>query len=139
MMDTVSRGLSVEELKERVSDEPALNLLGIKIQGLSPGYARLSLEVKKEHLNFSGRLFGGITAALADEAFSLAVSSIVYPAVGTQLNVYYYSGAAEGDEVIAECRVSKSGKRLGFVEITITNSNGTIIARANGTYVPMAK
>ena len=45
------------------------------------------------------------------------------------------SGALVEDELIAECRVIKSGRRIGVSEMTVTDQKGKLIAKATGTTV----
>ena len=47
-------------------------------------------------------------------------------------------GAAVADELTAECQVLKSGKRAGISEITVTNQEEKLIARASGTTIPVS-
>ena len=42
-----------------------------------------------------------------------------------------------GDELTAECRVVKSGRRAGISEMTVTNQAGKLIAKATGTTIPV--
>ena len=46
--------------------------------------------------------------------------------------------AEVGDELTAEGRVVRSGKRVGISEMTVTNQEGKLIARATGTTIPVA-
>jgi acyl-CoA thioesterase len=41
------------------------------------------------------------------------------------------------DELTAECRVVKSGKRVCFSEMAVTNREGKLIAKATGTTIPL--
>ena len=59
----------------------------------------------------------------------------VSPSIATQFNIHLISGASPGDELIAECRVVKSGRRIGVSEMTVTDQAGKLIARATGTTV----
>jgi len=139
MSDSVNQGISIEQLKELADREPVSMYFGIKTIELSPGYAKISMQMKPEYLNFNGRVFGGMVAVIADKSFSMAVTSVSYPAVGTSLNIHLINGVEAADELVAECRVIKNGKRLGFTDVTVFNQAGTVIAKASGTYVPLGK
>jgi len=43
------------------------------------------------------------------------------------------------DELTAECRVVKNGRRAGVSEITVTNQDKKLIAKATGTTIPTTK
>ena len=125
----------VAGLKKKEKTEPVASFLKMKLQELIPGYARVSLKITPEHLNFNGMVFGGIVMAVADQAFAYATNALVAPSIASQFNIHLISGAAVGDELIAECRVIKSGRRIGVSEMTVTDKKGKLIAKATGTTV----
>lgn len=139
MTDTVGGNITLEKLKELSENQPVSKFFGFKILELAPGYARVSIKMKPEYLNFNGIIFGGVITDVADEAFALCVSSIAHPSVATHLNVYFLSRVEPDDELTAEGRVIKSGKRLGFAEMTVTNRSGTLVAKVTGTYAAIGK
>jgi len=126
---------NIARLKAAEAEEPIAAYLKIKLTKLTPGYAKVSMKVLPEHLNFNGMVFGGIVMAVADQAFAYATNSLVTPSIATQFNIHLISGATVGDELSAECRVIKSGRRIGVSEMTVTNQSGTLIAKATGTTV----
>jgi acyl-CoA thioesterase len=126
---------NIAKLKAKEAGEPIAAFLKMKLVELSPGYARVAMKLKPEHLNFNGMVFGGIVMAIADQAFAYGTNSLVTPSIATQFNIHLISGAGVGDELIAECRVVKSGRRIGVSEMTVTNKDGKLIAKATGTTV----
>jgi acyl-CoA thioesterase len=125
----------VARLKAKEAGEPIASFLKMKLLELTPGYARVAVKITPEHLNFNGMVFGGIVMALADQAFAYATNSLVSPSIATQFNIHLISGAGVGDELTAECRVIKSGRRIGVSEMTVTGQEGKLIAKATGTTV----
>jgi acyl-CoA thioesterase len=125
----------VAGLKEKEKTEPIASFLKMKLEELTPGYAKIAMKITPEHLNFNGMVFGGIVMALADQAFAYATNSLVSPSIATQFNIHLISGAEAGDELTAECRVLKSGRRIGVSEMTVTDQRGKLIAKATGTTV----
>jgi len=128
---------NVELLKAKEKEEPIASFLKMKLAELEPGYARITMKVLPEHLNFNGMVFGGIIMSLADQAFAYGMNALVMPSIATQFNIHLISGASIGDELTAECRVIKSGRRIGVSEMTVTNQAGKLIAKATGTTVVM--
>jgi len=126
---------NVEKLKAKEVGEPIAAFLKIKLVELTPGYAKVAMKLTADHINFNGMVFGGIVMAVADQAFAYATNSLMSPSIATQFNIHLISGAAPGDELTAECRVIKSGRRIGVSEMTMTNQSGKLIARASGTTV----
>lgn len=130
---------NVAHLKSKEGDEPIARFLKMRLVELSPGYARIAMTVTAEHMNFNDMIFGGIIMAIADQAFAYATNSLIQPSIASQFNIHFINGARVNDELIAECRVVKSGRRVGVSEMTVTNQDGTLIARATGTTIPVIR
>lgn len=128
---------NIEKLRQGSITEPAWQLLGINLVELSDGYAKVSLKLKPEFINFVGSIHGGIIVTLADSAFGYAVNTLHYPTVAAQFNTHFLNRAYPGAELTAECRVVKAGKRATMAEISVENNDGTIIAQATGTGIPL--
>ena len=130
---------TVAELKARAEKEPIASFLKMRLVELTPGYSRVVMPLAPEYQNFNGVIFGGIVMAVADQAFAYASNSVAYPSVASQLNIHFVAGAKVGDELTAECRVVRSGRRVGISEITVTNQAGKLIAKVTGTTIPITK
>ncbi|HIE17155.1 MAG TPA: PaaI family thioesterase [Dehalococcoidia bacterium] len=109
----------------------------MRLLELSQGYARVAAKLRPEYLNFNGMVFGGIIMSLADQAFAYATNSVITPNVASQFNIHFIAGATSGDELIAECRVVRTGRRVCISEMTVTNQDGKLIAKATGTTIPL--
>lgn len=128
---------NLAELKTKAEGEPIASFLDMKLLELSQGYARVSMKLKPEYGNFNGMVFGGIIMSLADQAFAYASNSVITPNVASQFNIHFVAAASIGDELTAECRVVKSGKRVCISEMTVTNQEEKLIAKATGTTIPL--
>ena len=126
----------ITELKAGEKKEPIASFLNMHLAALSPGYARVTLKLVPEYENFHGLVFGGIIMAVADQAFAYACNSLAFPSVASQFNLHFVSGARVGDELTAECHVVKSGRKVGVSEMTVTNQDGKLLAKATGTTIP---
>ncbi len=133
---TPENNASLAAFLAKIKGEPIASFLNINVLEVSPGYARVSMKMRPEFINFNGVVFGGIITAVADHAFSLAINSLVMPSLSTQFNINLFAPAAVGDELIGEGRVLKSGRRAGITEMTVTNQNGKLIAKATGITIP---
>lgn len=123
----------------QTQNESITAFLGTKILEITPGHARVSMVMKPEHLNFYGVVFGGIIMSLADQAFGCAVNSLKYPSLAVQFTTYFLASAYGGDELTAEARVVRSGRRVSVAEVDVFNQDGTLIARATGTDIAVEK
>jgi acyl-CoA thioesterase len=128
---------NVVMLKTKAGQEPIAKFLDIKLVELREGYSRVSAKLKPEYLNFNGLVFGGIVMAVADQAFAYGTNSVITPNVASQFNIHFVAGADVKDELIAECRVVRAGKRVCISEMTVTNQDGKLIAKATGTTIPL--
>jgi acyl-CoA thioesterase len=128
---------NVKELLDEARNEPIASFLNMQLLELQPGYAKVMLKVLPEYENFNGVTFGGITMAVADQAFGYAVNSVNRPNVASQFNIHFIAPARAGDELIAEGRVVKSGRKVSIAEMTVTNQGGKLIAKATGTTIPL--
>jgi len=127
----------LKHLLELGKNEPIAGFLGMRLLELSPGYARVCMPMKPEYINFNGMIFGGIISAVADQAFAYATNSVINPNVASQFNIHFIAAVGVQDELTAECRVMKSGKRVCISEIKVMNREGQLIATATGTTIPL--
>ncbi len=128
---------NVAELRAGEPNEPVARFFQTRLLELSPGHSRVSMKVRREYANFNGLVFGGVIMALADEAFAYATNSLVKPSYASQVNIHFLNAPSLDDELIAECHVLKSGRRVGISEMEVVNQNGMVIARATGTTIPV--
>ena len=132
---TAKQNASMVALMTKLENEPIADFLKIKVLELSPGYAKVSMLMQPEYINFNGVIFGSIIMAIADYAFALAINSLSLPSLATQFNVHLLAPAAAGDELTAEGKVLHSGRRTGVTEMQVFNQEGKLIATATGTTV----
>jgi len=128
---------NLAELKAKAEAEPIASFLKMRLVEMSPGYAKIAMKLNPEYQNFNGLVFGGIVMAVADQAFAYASNSLAYPSIASQFNIHFIAGAGQDDELTAEGRVIKSGRRAGLSEMTVTNQEGKLIAKATGTTIPV--
>ncbi len=128
---------ALAELRAGAKEEPIASFLKMRLLELSPGYAKVAMKITPEYQNFNGLVFGGIAMAVADQAFAYAVNSVNRPSIASQFNIHFIAAAKVGDELIAEGRVVKSGRRVSIAEMTVTNQEGKLIAKATGTTIPV--
>ncbi len=133
--DSASDNLAA--LRAKAEREPIASFLDMRLIELSQGYAKVSAKLKPEYLNFNNLVFGGIIMAVADQAFAYGTNSVITPNVASQFNIHFVASADTKDELIAECRVVRAGRRVCISEMTVTNQDGKLIAKATGTTIPL--
>jgi acyl-CoA thioesterase len=106
--------------------------LGMQIEAVGPGYARIVMAVRKDMLNGFAICHGGFITTLADSAFAFACNSYNALTVASGIVVDFLAPAHEGDRLLAEGReVSRSGS-TGVYDITVTNQHGKTVAVMRG-------
>ena len=117
----------------RFDSSPFAQYMGMTVEELSKGYAKIKMPVKPEFLNFENMLHGGVVNSLLDQAFGCSLNTLDYIYVAVQLNINFMSTAPAGETLYAEGKVVHAGRSLGIAEMTVTDSKGKLIARASGT------
>ena len=129
--------IDIEVMRRRFDSSPCAIFFGMSLVDLSPGYAKVKLELKPEFLNWESMIHGGVIATLLDQAFGCACNTLEDVHVAVQMNVHFLAAASVGETIYAESRVLRAGKRVGTSEMTVFDSKGKTIARATGTTVPI--
>lgn len=130
--------ISIEEF-ERIARErvPFVGQLGIKVERLDAGSARLRVPFRDDFLRPGGTISGPVMMGAADLAVYGAVLSLIGPVelvVTTNLSINFLRRPHPGD-VIAEARILKLGKRLAVGEVEIyLDGEGEMVAHVTATY-----
>jgi len=124
--------LEFKEIKEKIFADPCAKLLGVKFLELKPGYAKVSMPVREDMLNFHGTTHGGIIFALADVAFSAASNSHGQLAVALNVNITYLKATSSGNTLIATGVEEKVTRKTGLYRITVEDEMGHLIAVFQG-------
>ncbi|TFW10696.1 hydroxyphenylacetyl-CoA thioesterase PaaI [Massilia arenosa] len=112
--------------------DPASQTLGMALDEIRPGYARMSMTVRPDMLNGHATCHGGFIFSLADSAFAFACNSHNQVTVGAGCSIDYLAPGREGDRLTAEAvEVSLSGK-TGIYDIKVSNQEGRTIALFRG-------
>ena len=108
--------------------------VGIELEDISPGWARVRCEIKDHHLNGLRCVHGGMLFTLADMAFAAAANS--YGKIAVALNTSMsFTKAAKGPVVYAEAKeVSRTGRHAVY-SVNLTDAGGTVAAFQGLAYV----
>ena len=109
--------------------------LGVRIDSLEKGVARLSLEIKPEFTTSWGTVHGGAVLSLLDITLSMSARTLFDPprSVMTVDISAQFIGTAKG-VIRAEGRVAKAGKSTIFCEGEVRDEAGELVAKAIGTF-----
>lgn len=112
--------------------DDASKWLGMSLDEVRPGYARLSMTVAKHHTQGHGMCHGGFITTLADSAFAFACNSYNQSAVAQHIAVSFLAPAWAGDVLTAEAREVAAAGRSGLYDVTVKNHKGETIAEMRG-------
>ena len=106
--------------------------LGMQLEELRPGYARLSMTVTGHMANSQDYCHGGMIFTLADSSFGFASNSHNQRALAAACSIEYLAPARIGDRLTAECREQARAGRAGVYDARVTNQEGELIALFRG-------
>lgn len=109
--------------------------LGIEVESLARGIARLALPVKPEFTTSWGTVHGGAVLSLLDVTLSMAARTLYDPprSIMTIELSTHFIGTATG-LLRAEGRVLRAGNTTIFCEGEVRAESGELVAKAVGTF-----
>jgi uncharacterized protein (TIGR00369 family) len=126
----------VNELTGRLEASPFHAGLGIRAAEASEGRVRLEIPATDAQRNLQGTIHGGLLATLADTAMGLAVRTTIEPGrphVTIEMSIHYLRPASPGT-IGAIGTVVRAGSQIAYAEADVVAPDGTLLARATGTY-----
>ena len=112
--------------------DPASQALGMRLDDIRPGYARMSMPVRADMINGHSTCHGGYIFMLADSAFAFACNSHNANTVGAGCTIDYLAPAREGDVLCAEAIEQALSGKTGVYDIAVRNQDGVIVALFRG-------
>lgn len=106
--------------------------LGMKLEEIRLGFARLSMRVTRNMVNGQDVCHGGLIFMLADSSFGFACNSHNQRALAASCAIDFLSPAYLDDELIAEAAEIERKGRHGIYDVRVTNQNGDTIALFRG-------
>jgi acyl-CoA thioesterase len=110
----------------------ASQALGMALEEMRPGYARLRMTVRADMLNGHGTCHGGLVFALADSAFAFACNSHDVRTVAAGCSIEFLSPAREGDELGAVAEERFRAERNGVYDAEVRRADGSLVATFRG-------
>ncbi len=111
--------------------------LGIELDSIEHGRARLSLEVRRQHLQLAGIMHGGAIATLIDTAVAFAIVGASKPGsrfTTIEMKVNYLRPIREG-RVVADAKLIRDGRRIVVSDCDVYDSEGKLSAKGLLTYM----
>jgi acyl-CoA thioesterase len=112
--------------------DPASQALGMALDAIRPGYARMSMAIREAMLNGHGSCHGGYIFMLADSAFAFACNSHNFNTVGAGCTIDYLSPGRAGDVLTAEAVEQTLSGKTGVYDVVVSNQEGRKVALFRG-------
>ena len=129
-MEPVALAKAAAEIMWR--DDNASKWLGMKVEEVRPGYARLSMPVTPNMVNGHNLCHGGLIFTLADSTFAFACNSHNQRAVAAGASIEFLAPAFLGDLLTAEGVEQSLQGRTGVYDMKVTNQKNVLIALFRG-------
>ena len=126
--------LALAELagKTMFERDPASQALGMLLAEIRPGYARMTMPVRRDMLNGHQTCHGGYIFMLADSAFAFACNSHNHNTVGAGCTIDYLAPGREGDLLTAEAVEQALSGKTGVYDVKVVNQEGRTVALLRG-------
>jgi uncharacterized protein (TIGR00369 family) len=105
----------------------------------APGSTTWRVRVDERFLNPAGVVQGGFLAAILDSAMGASAVTVVGDrkviVANTEMKVSFLRSAIPGDTLTCVANVLKAGRVISFLEATIVDQDGRLVATASSTYL----
>jgi len=118
--------------EEMWAADEASRRLGMELEELAEGRARVRMTVADWMLNGHGICHGGFVFALADSAFALACNGAGGPVVAAACDIVFVASARGGEVLVAEARERTRYGRSGIYDATVRRADGSVVAEFRG-------
>ncbi len=118
---------------------PHVQLLGYQVEVYEPGRVELTWQVPRPLLNPANIAHGGFLAAILDDASGMSIASSYerwVPQLTVNLHVDYLGPVLSDVTHRVEGRLVRRGRSTSLADATITDPDGTLLARASGVFQP---
>jgi uncharacterized protein (TIGR00369 family) len=114
--------------------------LGLRcVDKATPGRCTWEMRADERFENPAGLIQGGFLAAMADSSMGAAAVTFAQgrkvTVANAEMKVSFLAAVLSGTTLRCEAVVVSGGSRTAFVEASITDAEGRLVARASSTYL----
>ncbi len=126
------------ELTQKVTEYIKLNdnfadWLGVEVLDSRPGYAKISMKIRKDMINSFGSCHGGVTFAFAQTALAFCSNNYGNIAVALETSMAFTNPVFEGDELIAETKEESKKNTISVYCVNVETKSGKKVGVFRGT------
>jgi acyl-CoA thioesterase len=119
--------------RRMLAADEASRALGMVLDAIGPGRARLRMAVRPDMINGHELCHGGLIFTLADSAFAFACNARNRVTVAAAAEIQFISPARRGETLVAEARERAATGRTGIYDIEVTEERtGRLVALFRG-------
>lgn len=115
------------------------NYLGIKIDQVSAGYAKVMVDIQPQFTNPYNTIHGGVLYTVADMAGGTAAYSYGQPVVTVDSNFHFLNAGRNVSRLIGIGKEKRNGKSLCVIDVDIMDQDDNILCSGTFTYAKIAK
>jgi acyl-CoA thioesterase len=104
----------------------ATRSLGMTLEEVRPGYARLAMTILESMVNGHAIAHGGMLFTLADSTFAMACNSRNVSHVALQCSISFIAAARLGERLVAEAQECSLKGRTGVYDVAISRDGETV-------------
>jgi acyl-CoA thioesterase len=113
-------------------EDRATHGLGIVLDDVGPGTARMSMTVRPDMVNGHGICHGGFIFTLADSTFAFACNAYGDRAVAHHNEITFVRPGRLGETLIATAEERVRARRSGIYDVRVTGADGGVVAEMRG-------
>lgn len=139
MTDGKITAAQLRRIQKAIDTVPFARLLGIELDAVERGTAKLGLTIRPELMQNHGVVHGGAIASLIDTATAFAILSLLAPSekvTTVDLTISYLRPLTAG-RATAVAKVVRAGRRLFVVSAEVFNHEGKLASTALSTYIKL--
>ncbi|MBA1147447.1 hydroxyphenylacetyl-CoA thioesterase PaaI [Ectothiorhodospiraceae bacterium WFHF3C12] len=137
MSEPTGKRHSAQEVAEACAsamweEDKASQGLGMEIEAIAPGFARLSMTVREDMVNGHNICHGGFIFTLADSTFAFACNYRNFVTVASGGSVDFVAPARLGEILTATGEERTRAGRTGVYDVRVENGEGRLVALFRG-------
>lgn len=131
--DDHARLLAERVGRAMLAQDNASRALGMTLEEIAPGRARLRMDVRDDMINGHDICHGGLIFTFADSAFAFACNARNQVTVAAGAEIHFISSASKGETLIAAAHERAAAGRSGIYDVEVTEAaTGRLVALFRG-------
>lgn len=119
--------------REMYAQDNASQALGMTLEEIRPGYAKMCMRVRDDMINGHDICHGGLIFTFADSTFAFACNARNRVTVAASAEIHFITPARKGETLVAEARERAGAGRTGVYDIDVTDrTSGRLVAVFRG-------